>query len=168
MRRYNHVMQSGWDIFEALAAGFLRAMPGAQSRLPSAPEDRAGAVAAHRESRLTNSTRRWPTCFAPTRTRSSGWRRYPVLGPDSAQPIIAAGGATAATFPSEADLAPWVGACPGDDETAGVSRSHRSPKGDRHMRRILNRAANVAVKYISCSWPRNPNSSASVQAMKTC
>jgi transposase len=71
----------------------------------------------------------------------------PGLGVDSAQQIIAEVGATAATFPSEGDLASWVGACPGDDETAGVSRSHRSPKGNRHMRRILNQAANAAVKY---------------------
>lgn len=71
----------------------------------------------------------------------------PGLGADSAQQIVAEVGATAATFPSEGDLASWVGACPGDDETAGMSRSHRSPKGNRHMRRILNQAANAAVKY---------------------
>ena len=29
-----------------------------------------------------------------------------------------------------------VGACPGDQESAEVSYSHRSPKGSRHMRRI--------------------------------
>jgi transposase len=39
-----------------------------------------------------------------------------------------------------------VGACPGDDESAGVNYSHRSPKGNRHMRRLLNQAANAAVK----------------------
>src|SRR6266516_3905373 len=71
----------------------------------------------------------------------------PGLGVDSAQQIIAEVGATAATFPSDGDLSSWVGACPGDDETAGVSRSHRSPKGNRQMRRILNQAANAAVKY---------------------
>jgi transposase len=71
----------------------------------------------------------------------------PGLGVDSAQQIMAEVGATAATFPSEGDLASWVGACPGDDETAGVSRSHRSPKGNRPRRRILNQAANAAVKY---------------------
>ena len=53
----------------------------------------------------------------------------PGLGVDSAQQIIAQVGATAATFPSEGDLSSWVGVCPGDDETAGVSRSHRSPQG---------------------------------------
>src|SRR5438067_6506192 len=71
----------------------------------------------------------------------------PGLGVDSAQQIIAEVGVTAATFPSEGNLSSWVGACPGDNESAGVSYSHRSPKGNRHMRRILNQAANAAVKY---------------------
>jgi transposase len=70
----------------------------------------------------------------------------PGLGVDSAQQIIAEVGATAATFPSEKQLSSWVGACPGDDESAGVNHSHRSPKGNRPMRRILNQAANAAVK----------------------
>ena len=40
-----------------------------------------------------------------------------------------------------------VGACPGEEESAGVNRSRRSPKGNRQMRRILNQAANAAVKH---------------------
>ena len=55
-------------------------------------------------------------------------------------------GAAAATFPSGKHLSSWVGACPGDEESAEVSTSHRCPKGNRHMRRILNQAANAAVK----------------------
>jgi transposase len=70
----------------------------------------------------------------------------PGLGVDSAQQIIAAVGATAATFPSAKNLVSWMGACPGDDESAGVNHSKRSPKGNRQMRRILNQAANAAVK----------------------
>src|SRR5438128_4331332 len=70
----------------------------------------------------------------------------PGLGVDSAQQIIAEVGATAATFPSAKQLSSWVGACPGDDESAGVNYSHRSPKGNRNMRRILNQAGNAAVK----------------------
>jgi transposase len=69
----------------------------------------------------------------------------PGLGADSAQQIIAEVGAKAATFPSAEQLSSWVGVCPGDDESAEVSHSHRSPKGNRHMRRILNQAANAAV-----------------------
>jgi len=70
----------------------------------------------------------------------------PGLGVDSAQQIIAEVGPTAATFPSKKCLSSWVGACPGDEESAGVNYSHRSPQGNRHMRRILNQAANAAVK----------------------
>src|ERR1700675_2293752 len=70
----------------------------------------------------------------------------PGLGVDSAQQIIAEVGPTAATFPSEKCLSSWVGASPGDDESAGINYSHRSPKGNRHMRRLLNQAANAAAK----------------------
>jgi transposase len=70
----------------------------------------------------------------------------PGLGVDSAQQIIAEVGAAAASFPSPKHLASWVGACPGDEESAGVNYSHRSPNGTRQMRRVLNQAANAAVK----------------------
>jgi transposase len=70
----------------------------------------------------------------------------PGLGVDSAQQIIAEVGPTAATFPSEKCLSSWVGACPGDDESAGVNYSHRSPKSNRHMRRVLNQTANAAAR----------------------
>lgn len=70
----------------------------------------------------------------------------PGLGVDSAQQIIAEVGPTAATFATAKRLASWVGACPGDDESAGVNHSHRSPNGNRQMRRLLNQAANAAVK----------------------
>jgi transposase len=70
----------------------------------------------------------------------------PGLGVDSAQQIIAEVGGTAATFPTAKRLASWVGACPGHDESAGVNHSHRSPNGNRQMRRLLNQAANAAVK----------------------
>lgn len=70
----------------------------------------------------------------------------PGLGVDSAQQIISEVGPTAATFPSAKRLASWMGACPGHDESAGVNHSRRSPHGNRHMRRLLNQAANAAVK----------------------
>ena len=70
----------------------------------------------------------------------------PGLGVDSAQQMIAEVGPTAATFPSAKRLASWVGACPGNDESAGINYSRRSPNGNRQMRRLLNQAANAAVK----------------------
>jgi len=72
--------------------------------------------------------------------------QVPGLGVASAQQIIAEVGAKAASFPSEKHLSSWVGACPGDEESAGVSTNHRSPKGNRQMRRILNQCANAAVR----------------------
>jgi transposase len=70
----------------------------------------------------------------------------PGLGADSAQQIIAEVGPQAATFPSAEQLASWVGCCPGREESAEVSRSNRSPKGNRFMRRLLNQAANAAIR----------------------
>ena len=70
----------------------------------------------------------------------------PGLGVDSAHQIIAEVGATAATFRSAKRLASWIGVCPGEEESAGIWASNRSPKGNRFMRRLLNQAANAAVK----------------------
>lgn len=38
------------------------------------------------------------------------------------------------------------GRTPGNEESAGKNYSHRCPKGNRRMRRVLNQAANAAVK----------------------
>lgn len=54
-------------------------------------------------------------------------------------------GATAATFASDKQLASWVGACPGAEDRKSVQEPSL-PKGNRHMRRILNQCANAAVK----------------------
>jgi transposase len=74
----------------------------------------------------------------------------PGLGIDSAQQIIAEIGPQAAAFPSAAQLASWVGVCPGRQESAGVSRSDRSAKGNRSMRRLLNQLAHAAVRKEDC------------------
>jgi hypothetical protein len=54
-----------------------------------------------------------------------------------------------------------MGACPGNEESAGVNYSHRCPNGNRQMRRVLNQAANAAVKakgtifnVVSVVWSR--------------
>lgn len=70
----------------------------------------------------------------------------PGLGVDSAQQILAEVGANAAAFPSAKNLASWVGVCPGEEQSAEVSKSARSPKGNRNLRRLLNQAAHAAVK----------------------
>ena len=70
----------------------------------------------------------------------------PGLGVNSAHQIIAEVGPAAATFASEKHLASWIGVCPGQEESAGISSSNRSPQGNRFLRRLLNQAANAAVK----------------------
>jgi transposase len=70
----------------------------------------------------------------------------PGFGVDSALQMIAELGPEAAAFASEKALASWVGVCPGDEESAGESKSTRSPKGNRPMRRLLNQAAHAAIK----------------------
>jgi transposase len=70
----------------------------------------------------------------------------PGFGVDSAEQVIAEVGPEAVTFSSPGELASWVGVCPGREESAEVSRSNRTPKGNRVMRRVLNQVANAAVK----------------------
>jgi transposase len=70
----------------------------------------------------------------------------PGYGVDSAHQVIAEVGPSAAAFPSPQQLSSWVGACPGREESAEVSKSNRSPKGNRMMRRVLNQVAHAAVK----------------------
>jgi transposase len=70
----------------------------------------------------------------------------PGFGPDCAVQMIAEVGVRAAVFETAKNLSSWVGVCPGNEESAGESQSRRSPKGNRHMRRLLNQAAQSAVK----------------------
>lgn len=70
----------------------------------------------------------------------------PGLGVDSAHQIIAEVGVTAGVFPSAKWLASWVGTCPGEEQSAQVVKSTRSPKGNRNLRRLLNQGAHAAVK----------------------
>ena len=74
----------------------------------------------------------------------------PGLGVISAQTIIAEVGPEAATFDTPEQLSSWTGTCPGREESAEVSYSDRCPKGNRMMRRVLDQAANSAIKTKGC------------------
>jgi transposase len=98
------------------------------------------------ESRIEQLEKEMATLLAKHQEQVTRLAEVPGMGVDSAQQVIAEVGPKAETFPSAGDLASWVGACPGKNESAGVNTSSRSPKGNCHMRRILNQAANAAAK----------------------
>jgi transposase len=70
----------------------------------------------------------------------------PGLGVESAQQIVAEIGPKAAVFASAKNLASWIGVCPGEEQSAGKTKSKRSPNGNRAMRRVLSQTAHAAVK----------------------
>lgn len=69
----------------------------------------------------------------------------PGISATTAQQIIAEIGPEASAFASAPQLASWVGVCPGRQESAGVSTSNRSPKGNRVLRRLLAQSAWAAI-----------------------
>jgi len=84
--------------------------------------------------------------LTPHRDAVARLAEAPGFGVDSAQQVIAEIGSRAVTFPSAANLASWVGTCPGQNESAEQNHSSRSAKGNRWMRRILNQAAHAAAR----------------------
>ena len=69
----------------------------------------------------------------------------PGVSVRSAQHMVAEVGPRAAAFASAGKLASWVAICPGQQESAGVSVSSRSAKGNWMMRRTLAQTAWAAV-----------------------
>ena len=98
------------------------------------------------EAQIAQLGQEMASLIGPQQEQVQRLAEVPGLGVDSGQQILAEVGASAATFPSPGALASWVGVCPGEEQTAGVNRNRRSPKGNRQMRRILNQAAHAAVK----------------------
>jgi transposase len=72
--------------------------------------------------------------------------KMPGIDLHAARQIIAEIGPDVAAFASPQQLASWTGVCPGRQESADVSYSNRCPKGNRHLRRILNQVAWAAVR----------------------
>ena len=70
----------------------------------------------------------------------------PGLGVDPVRQILAEVEAYGTDISFGETASSWAGACSGDKQSAEVSPSRSSPKGNRHMRRILNQRARAAVK----------------------
>jgi transposase len=73
------------------------------------------------------------------------WCEIPGINVRTAHYILAETGPRAAVFDSAGKLASWVGICPGQQESAGVSVSTRSAKGNWMLRRTLSQMAWAAV-----------------------
>jgi transposase len=69
----------------------------------------------------------------------------PGIGVRTAQHIVAETGPKADVFDSAGKLASWAGMCPGQQESAGVSVSSRSAKGNWMLRRTLCQTAWAAI-----------------------
>ncbi|HKD91948.1 MAG TPA: IS110 family transposase [Terriglobales bacterium] len=70
----------------------------------------------------------------------------------AAQEIITIVGPEATTFTSGPQLVSWAGACPGREESAGISKSSHCPKGNRSIRRLINQCAWAAVRTKGSSF----------------
>jgi len=76
----------------------------------------------------------------------------PGIRGDAARQILAEIGPDASAFASAGNLASWVGCCPGRQESAGESKSNRSAKGSRPMRRLMVQVAWAAVRTKGCHF----------------
>src|SRR5206468_1900382 len=117
----------------------------AQPSLPPTGGDGAGGVALDRAAdRATRPGGRQPASPASGCSRAAG--RGPRSGGGLGATNHCRGRCHGGDLPcsEESRLVEWE--CPREEESAGVNYSKRSPKGNRQMRRILNQAANAAVK----------------------
>ena len=70
----------------------------------------------------------------------------PGIGRRAAEIIIAETGGDMAPFATAANLASWIGVCPGMNESAGVAKSGHTRDGNGNLKRVLGVAAMAAVR----------------------
>jgi transposase len=82
----------------------------------------------------------------------------PGIARQTAETILSEIGADMNRFPSANHLASWAGVSPGNNESAGISRSGKTTKGNHALRVALNQAAHAASRtkntYLSAQYHR--------------
>jgi len=82
----------------------------------------------------------------PQRAAVALWDTLPGVNQKVAAVLVAEMGIRTEQFPDAAHLASWAGLCPGNHESAGISKSGRTRKGNRWLRTALVEAAWAAVR----------------------
>lgn len=70
----------------------------------------------------------------------------PGIGRLAAEIVIAETGGDMAQFATAHHLASWIGVCPGQNESAGVSKSGKTRHGNSSLKRLLGVAAMAAIR----------------------
>jgi transposase len=103
-------------------------------------------------------TERIEGCLAPFVEVRGLLETIPGVGPRVAEVILAEVGTEVTPFPTSAHLASWAGLCPGNNESAGKTRSGRMRKGSVWLRAALIQAAWAASRtrgtYLSSQFRR--------------
>ncbi|GAA2941865.1 IS110 family transposase [Glutamicibacter bergerei] len=84
--------------------------------------------------------------ISPFRDACSALETIPGISRTSAQVILAEIGADMTVFPDAAHLASWAGVCPGQNESAGRSKSSHTRGGNMYLKAALGTAAMAATK----------------------
>lgn len=82
----------------------------------------------------------------------------PGVGRLAAEVILAETGGDMTQFATAQHLASWIGVCPGQNESAGISKSGRTRHGNSNLKRLLGVAAMAAIRnkasYLSVFFRR--------------
>lgn len=73
-------------------------------------------------------------------------KEIPGIGQSSAETILAEIGTDMSRFPTEKHLAKWAGLCPGNNESAGRSKSGHTGKGNKILKSTLIQSAQTASR----------------------
>ena len=96
--------------------------------------------------------------IAPFRSARDALTTIPGISTTSADVIIAEIGVDMSRFPTAGHLASWAGVCPGQNESAGRTKSTRTRPGNRHLKAVLGTAAMSASRsktsYLAVKYGR--------------